>query len=102
VLFLDTGYHFAETIGTRDAVGAGLRRERPHDAAAADRSRSRTSSTAPGCTSGIPTPAARCARSSRSRAGLADYTAWASGIRRDEAATRRDIGVVEWDASARW
>ena len=30
--------------------------------------------------------------------GLAPYTAWASGIRRDEATTRRDIGVVEWDA----
>ena len=26
VLFLDTGYHFAETIGTRDAVEHGLRR----------------------------------------------------------------------------
>ena len=24
VVFLDTGYHFAETIGTRDAVGATL------------------------------------------------------------------------------
>jgi phosphoadenosine phosphosulfate reductase len=29
--------------------------------------------------------------------GLAGYDAWASGIRRDEATTRRDIGVVEWD-----
>jgi len=30
--------------------------------------------------------------------GLEPYDAWASGIRRDEAATRRGIGAVEWDA----
>jgi phosphoadenosine phosphosulfate reductase len=29
---------------------------------------------------------------------LAPYDAWASGIRRDEAVTRREVGVVEWDA----
>ena len=29
---------------------------------------------------------------------LEPYVAWASGIRRDEAVTRRDAGVVEWDA----
>jgi phosphoadenosine phosphosulfate reductase len=29
---------------------------------------------------------------------LEPYVAWASGIRRDEAATRSDAGVVEWDA----
>ncbi len=28
VLFLDTGYHFAETIGTRDAVSAVYERKR--------------------------------------------------------------------------
>ena len=29
---------------------------------------------------------------------LEPYVAWASGIRRDEAATRRDAREVEWDA----
>jgi phosphoadenosine phosphosulfate reductase len=31
------------------------------------------------------------------RAALKDYVAWASGLRRDEAATRRNVKVVEWD-----
>jgi phosphoadenosine phosphosulfate reductase len=28
---------------------------------------------------------------------LEPYVAWASGVRRDEAVTRRETGVVEWD-----
>jgi phosphoadenosine phosphosulfate reductase len=28
---------------------------------------------------------------------LGSYQAWASGIRRDEAESRRHVGVVEWD-----
>ncbi len=97
VLFLDTGYHFPETLGTRDAVAqvydvevrtvlpvltvgqqeavyGGRLLERDPDACCAIRKVE---------------PLAR---------GLAPYTAWASGLRRDEATTRRDIGVVEWDA----
>jgi phosphoadenosine phosphosulfate reductase len=31
------------------------------------------------------------------REGLSNYVAWASGLRRDEAATRTDAKVVEWD-----
>jgi phosphoadenosine phosphosulfate reductase len=97
VLFLDTGYHFAETIGTRDAVasvypvnvvtvlplatvaeqaathGADLWQRQPDLC----------------CKLRKVEPLAR---------GLSAYTAWASGIRRDEATTRRTIGVVEWDA----
>ena len=97
VLFLDTGYHFAETLGTRDAVAqvydvtvrtvlpvltvgqqeavyGGQLLQRDPDACCAIRKVE---------------PLTR---------GLAPYTAWASGIRRDEATTRREIGVVEWDA----
>jgi phosphoadenosine phosphosulfate reductase len=33
--------------------------------------------------------------------GLAPYLAWASGIRRDETESRRDIEVVEYDARRR-
>jgi phosphoadenosine phosphosulfate reductase len=32
------------------------------------------------------------------REGLSGYVAWASGLRRDEAATRSNAKVVEWDA----
>ena len=97
VLFLDTGYHFAETIGTRDAVAqvydVNVRTMLPlltvaqQDDAHGERLYERDPNAC--CALRKVEPLAR---------GLADYTAWASGIRRDEAATRRDIGVVEWDA----
>ncbi len=97
VLFLDTGYHFAETIGTRDAVAqvydVNVRTMLPlltvaeQDAAHGERLHERDPNTC--CALRKVEPLAR---------GLEPYTAWASGIRRDEATTRRDIGVVEWDA----
>lgn len=64
ILFLDTGYHFVETIGTRDAVEAvydvNVVNVRP-----SGRSPSRTPSSARTCSSATPTPAAVCARWSR-------------------------------------
>ena len=97
VLFLDTGYHFAETIGTRDAVAqvydVQIRTMLPlltvaeQDAAYGERLHERDPNAC--CALRKVEPLAR---------GLEPYTAWASGIRRDEATTRRDIGVVEWDA----
>jgi phosphoadenosine phosphosulfate reductase len=97
VLFLDTGYHFAETIGTRDAVAqvydvnvrtmlpllSVAQQDEQHGARLYERDPNAC------CALRKVEPLAR---------GLEPYTAWASGIRRDEAATRRDIGVVEWDA----
>jgi phosphoadenosine phosphosulfate reductase len=97
VLFLDTGYHFAETLGTRDAVAqvydVTVRTVLPlltvgqQDARYGERLHERDPDAC--CALRKVEPLAR---------GLAPYTAWASGIRRDEATTRRDIGVVEWDA----
>ena len=97
VLFLDTGYHFAETIGTRDAVAqvydVAVRTMLPlltvaeQDAAHGERLYERDPNAC--CALRKVEPLAR---------GLEPYDAWASGIRRDEAATRRNIGVVEWDA----
>jgi phosphoadenosine phosphosulfate reductase len=96
VLFLDTGYHFAETLGTRDAVAqvydVNVRTMLPlltvaeQDARHGERLYERDPNAC--CALRKVEPLAR---------GLAPYTAWASGIRRDEATTRRDIGVVEWD-----
>jgi phosphoadenosine phosphosulfate reductase len=97
VLFLDTGYHFAETIGTRDAVAATYdvqvrtvlpllsvpQQDAEHGAELWRRD-----------------PTACCAmrKVEPLARALEPYVAWASGIRRDEAVTRRDAGVVEWDA----
>jgi phosphoadenosine phosphosulfate reductase len=96
VLFLDTGYHFAETIGTRDAVAqvydVNVRTMLPllsvaqQDAQHGERLYERDPNAC--CALRKVEPLAR---------GLEPYSAWASGIRRDEAETRSDIGVVEWD-----
>ena len=65
VLFLDTGYHFVETIGTRDAVEAvydiNVRQRHARELALP----SRTSCSARTCSPASPTNAAGCARSSR-------------------------------------
>ena len=97
VVFLDTGYHFAETIGTRDAVAASydvqVRTVLPlltvaqQDAEHGPELWRRDPESC--CAMRKVEPLARA---------LEPYVAWASGIRRDEAETRSDAGVVEWDA----
>jgi phosphoadenosine phosphosulfate reductase len=97
VVFLDTGYHFAETIGTRDAVAQVYdvdvrtvlplltveQQDAEHGAELWRRDPDRC------CAMRKVEPLERA---------LAPYDAWASGIRRDEAVTRSRTGVVEWDA----
>ncbi len=64
VVFLDTGYHFAETIGTRDWITSVL----PITLVNVEPARTvaqRTSRSAPGCSSATPTCAAPCARYGR-------------------------------------
>lgn len=96
VLFLDTGYHFAETIGTADALEATLPielvRVRPHLSVA-------DQDAAFGADLFARDPDLCCAmrKVAPLAKSLAPYVAWASGIRRDETALRSDVGVVEWD-----
>ncbi len=97
VLFLDTGYHFPETIGTRDAVaatyGATVRTVLPLlTVAEQDRVHG------PDLWQRDPTACCAMRKVEPLERALAPYLAWASGVRRDEAATRRDTRVVEWDA----
>lgn len=97
VVFLDTGYHFAETIGMRDAVAATLpvtvqsirprRTVAEQDAELGPRLFERDPDRC--CALRKVEPLARA---------LDPYLAWATGIRRDEAASRRHTRVVEWDA----
>ena len=96
VLFLDTGYHFAETIGTRDAVAATMpvtvRTVQPlwtvaeQDADLLPRLHDRDPDRC--CWLRKVEPLGRA---------LAPYTAWVSGVRRDESPSRRDTPVVAWD-----
>jgi phosphoadenosine phosphosulfate reductase len=97
ILFLDTGYHFAETIGTRDAVSATLpvnvrtilplRTVAEQDAEFGPRLHDRDPDLC--CAMRKVEPLARA---------LDPYVAWASGVRRDEAVTRANTRVVDWDA----
>lgn len=96
ILFLDTGYHFAETIGTRDAVAATLpvtvktitpkRTVEQQDESFGARLYERNPDQCCALRKVLPL-----------RSTLAGYSAWATGLRRDEATTRRDARVVEWD-----
>jgi phosphoadenosine phosphosulfate reductase len=97
VVFLDTGYHFPETIGTRDAVAhvydVNVRTVLPlltvtqQDAKhGAELWRSNPDLC---CAMRKVEPLARA---------LEDYDAYASGLRRDESPTRAGAAVVEWDA----
>ena len=88
VLFLDTGYHFAETIGTRDAIAATYDVEvltissgRPDDRL-------------------YETDVEACCKARKVDPldeALRPYLAWASGVRRDESASRAATPVVGWD-----
>ena len=96
VLFLDTGYHFAETIGTRDAVAAtydvNVRTVLPLLTV-----RQQDEEYGPDLWDRDPTTCCAMRKVEPLARALEPYTAWASGIRRDEAVTRRDARVVEWD-----
>ena len=97
VLFLDTGYHFAETIGTRDYYAdftdiklltiLPLRTVAEQDAEHGEKLHDRDPNLC--CTLRKVEPLER---------GLAPYTAWVTGMRREDAPTRTDITVVGWDA----
>jgi len=96
VVFLDTGYHFPETIGTRDAVAqtydVNVRTMLPllsvtqQDEAYGAELWSRDPDKC--CAMRKVEPLARA---------LEDYDAYATGIRRDESPSRADTRVVEWD-----
>lgn len=96
VLFLDTGYHFPQTLQTRDAVGRRLdvtiRTLRPDlDVAAQDRLH--------GPDLFARDPAACCAlrKVAPLTAALKEYDLWITGVRRTESPTRAMTPIIEWD-----
>jgi phosphoadenosine phosphosulfate reductase len=97
VVFLDTGYHFAETIGTRDAVAATL----PVTVRTITPRQTVTEQDAEfGARLYERNPDQCCAlrKVEPLRRALSGYRGWASGLRRDESRSRADVKVVEWDA----
>jgi phosphoadenosine phosphosulfate reductase len=96
VVFLDTGYHFAETIGTRDAVEATM----PVSVVTlAPELTVREQDDRYGADLWARDPDLCCAmrKVQPLRRGLAEYDAWASGLRRDETHNRVITPVVGWD-----
>ena len=96
VIFLDTGYHFAETIGTRDWITGVLpvtlvNVQPPATVAQQDEEHGpRLYERDPDlcCSLRKVQPLART---------LAGYAAWGSGIRRDESPSRAGTRLVDWD-----
>ncbi|MEV4006371.1 phosphoadenylyl-sulfate reductase [Actinomadura sp. NPDC049753] len=96
VLFVDTGYHFAETVGTRDAVEAVY----PVNVINVTPSRTveeQEAALGPRLYGRNPDLCCHLRKVEPLGRALEGYMAWFSGIRRDETASRRDRRVVEWD-----
>ncbi len=96
VVFLDTGYHFPETIGTRDAVDVVYpitllnitpsRTVAEQDAELGPRLYGRN-----------PDLCCYLRKVEPLERALGNYDAWITGVRRDETSRRREMRVVEWD-----
>lgn len=98
VLFLDTGYHFPETIGTRDAVAAVcditlvdvvpaqpvVEQDAQYGARLYERD---------------PDLCCRLRKVVPLNQALGPYLAWVTGVRREESPSRADTPVVGYDAA---
>jgi phosphoadenosine phosphosulfate reductase len=96
VVFLDTGYHFAETIGTRDAVAA------VYPVRLVNVTPSRTvaeqdAELGPRLFGRNPDLCCYLRKVEPLERALGNYDAWITGVRRDETNKRRQSRVVEWD-----
>ena len=96
VLFLDTGYHFAETIGTRDAVevvyGVNI-----VNAAAEQSVDEQDRLLGKDLFAREPNECCRLRKVVPLRNSLRDYSAWVTGIRRVEAPTRANAPLISFD-----
>ena len=97
VVFLDTGYHFAETIGTRDAVEATL----PVNLITITPVQSVAEQDAAYGKDLYKTDPDLCCALRKVQPlsdALAEYDAWATGLRRAETHNRVIAPVIGWDA----
>jgi phosphoadenosine phosphosulfate reductase len=97
VLFLDTGYHFTETYVTRDEVARAL------DVRIVDVLPQQTVAQQDaeyGAKLFSRDPAQCCAmrKVAPLQEALAGYEVWFTGVRREEAPTRTNTPLVQWDA----
>lgn len=96
VLFLDTGYHFVETIGTRDAV------EAVYDVNVVNVTPEKTVAEqnelfGKDLFAREPNECCRMRKVEPLSKALRGYSAWVTGIRRVEAPTRANAPLISWD-----
>jgi len=96
VLFLDTGYHFVETIGTRDAVEAvydiNVVNVTPENSVA-----KQDELFGKDLFAREPGECCRMRKVEPLSKALRGYSAWVTGIRRVEAPTRANAPLISWD-----
>ncbi|MDT0276806.1 phosphoadenylyl-sulfate reductase [Blastococcus goldschmidtiae] len=97
VIFLDTGFHFAETIGTRDWI-TGVLPVTLVNVTAPQTPAEQELSFGPKLYERDPDLCCAMRKVEPLAKTLSGYTAWGSGVRRDESATRADTRLVDWDA----
>jgi phosphoadenosine phosphosulfate reductase len=96
VLFLETGYHFAETIGTRDAVEVVYPRVRIVNAAA-EQSVAEQEAQFGLLNRTDPNRCCHLRKVVPLQRTLSNYDAWVTGVRRVDAPTRANTPIVQWD-----
>jgi phosphoadenosine phosphosulfate reductase len=98
VVFLDTGLHYPETLRVRDRVAATMpvrvRSIRPRLTVG-----QQDGQYGPRLFSREPDECCALRKVEPLERALADYDAWAAGLRRDESPTRANTPVVHFDAS---
>src|SRR6476620_4089396 len=96
VLFLDTGYHFVETIGTRDAVVAvydiNVLNVTPENSVA-----KQDELFGKDLFAREPNECCRMRKVEPLGKALRGYSAWVTGLRRDEAPTRANAPLISCD-----
>jgi phosphoadenosine phosphosulfate reductase len=96
VLFLDTGYHFVETIGTRDAVEAvydiNVVNVTPENSV-----EKQDELFGKDLFAREPNECCRMRKVEPLSKALRGYSAWVTGIRRVEAPTRANAPLISWD-----
>ncbi|MCZ4559822.1 phosphoadenylyl-sulfate reductase [Rhodococcus sp. IEGM 1401] len=96
VLFLDTGYHFAETIGTRDAVES-VYGVRVVNARAEKTVAEQDAIDGKDLFAREPNRCCAMRKVAPLKKELANYSAWVTGIRRVEAPTRANAPLISFD-----
>lgn len=96
VLFLETGYHFPETIGTRDNVAATMELTIV-DVTAEHSVAEQDAAYGENLWSRNPALCCQMRKMEPLTASLQKYEAWITGVRRDEAPTRTNTELVTFD-----